>query len=46
MEAFLHASPSARIEQTFGMFADDAGFEAAMKLGREYRERANENVDE
>ena len=31
-----------RLEETFGMFGDDAGFDDVLKLGREYREQANE----
>jgi hypothetical protein len=27
------------------MFADDAGFEDALKLGREYRDQANQQQD-
>ena len=34
-----------RVEETFGMFADDAGFEDALKLGREYRDQANQQQD-
>jgi len=35
-----------RVEDTFGMFADDSGFEEVLKLGREYREQANEERGE
>jgi len=30
-----------RVEDTFGMFADDAGYDEILKLGREYREQVN-----
>jgi hypothetical protein len=29
------------VAETFGMFADDPGFEEMVRLGREYRDRAN-----
>jgi hypothetical protein len=35
----LGALPS--IEETFGMFADDPDFDEVVRLGREYREKAN-----
>jgi len=30
-----------RVQDTFGMFADDAGFDDVLQLGREFREQAN-----
>ncbi len=33
--------PLARVEDTFGMFADDLDFDEVLRLGREYREQAN-----
>ena len=33
--------PLPRIEETFGMFADDPEFEEIVRLGREYREQVN-----
>lgn len=33
--------PFANIESTFGLFADDPGFDDVIQLGREFRERAN-----
>ena len=35
-----------RVEDTFGMFADDKGFDDVLRLGREFRDQANaENTD-
>jgi hypothetical protein len=33
--------PLSRVEDTFGMFADDPDFDEVLRLGREYREQAN-----
>jgi hypothetical protein len=33
--------PVPRVEDTFGMFADDPEFDDIVRLGREYREQAN-----
>jgi hypothetical protein len=33
--------PLARVEDTYGMFADDPEFDEVVRLGREYREQAN-----
>lgn len=30
-----------KVQETFGMFANDSAFEEIVRLGREYRERAN-----
>ena len=35
-----------RVEDTFGMFADDAGFDDVLKLGREFRDQANAEHDD
>ncbi len=37
--------PLADIEETFGMFADDPGFDEMVRLGREYREQVNAEDD-
>jgi hypothetical protein len=29
------------VAETFGMFADDPGFDEVVRLGREYRDQAN-----
>ena len=29
------------VTETFGMFADDPGFDEVVRLGREYRDQAN-----
>lgn len=31
-----------RVEDTFGMFSDDPDFDEVLRLGREYREQANQ----
>lgn len=33
--------PLPRVEETFGMFADDPAFDDVVRFGREYREQAN-----
>jgi hypothetical protein len=33
--------PLAKMQDTFGMFADDVDFDEIARLGREYREQAN-----
>jgi hypothetical protein len=33
--------PFASVQETFGMFADDPGFDEIVRLGREYRDQAN-----
>ena len=33
--------PLSRVEDTFGMFADDTDFDEVLRLGREYRDQAN-----
>ena len=33
--------PMKRVEETFGMFADDTEFDEIVRLGREYRDQAN-----
>ena len=33
--------PLSRVEDTFGMFADDPDFDEVSRLGREYRDEAN-----
>jgi uncharacterized protein involved in exopolysaccharide biosynthesis len=33
--------PLATATDTFGLFADDPGFDEIVRLGREYREQAN-----
>jgi hypothetical protein len=33
--------PLARVEDTFGMFADDPMFDEIVRLGREYRDEIN-----
>ncbi|MDH3717517.1 MAG: hypothetical protein OES79_05290 [Planctomycetota bacterium] len=33
--------PLAKVEDTFGMFGDDADFDEVVRLGREYREQVN-----
>ena len=33
--------PLERVQDTFGMFANDPGFDEIITLGREYREQAN-----
>lgn len=33
------------VKETFGMFADDPGFDEIVRLGREYRDQANSEVD-
>jgi hypothetical protein len=37
--------PLANMEDTFGMFANDAEFDDVVRLGREYRDQANADVD-
>ena len=34
-------SPMDNVEDTFGMFAEDSDFDEMVRLGREYRNRAN-----
>ena len=34
-------APLRSTQETFGMFADDAGFDEVVRLGRDYRNRAN-----
>jgi hypothetical protein len=33
--------PFGNVQETFGMFANDPDFEEIVRLGREYRDRAN-----
>lgn len=33
--------PLAKVEDTFGMFANDPDFDEIIRLGREYREQVN-----
>jgi len=33
------------VKETFGMFADDPGFDEIVRLGREYRDQANSEDD-
>ena len=33
--------PFARVEETFGMFANDPEFDEIVRLGREYRDQIN-----
>ena len=33
--------PLSRVEDTFGMFADDPDIDEVLRLGREYREQVN-----
>ena len=33
--------PLGRVEETFGMFADDPDLDEVLRLGREYRDQAN-----
>jgi len=33
--------PMASVQETFGMFAEDPGFEEVVRLGREYRNQVN-----
>ena len=33
--------PMARVQETFGMFAEDPEFEEIVRLGREYRDQVN-----
>jgi hypothetical protein len=33
--------PLSRVEDTFGMFADDPDFDEVLRLGRKYRDEAN-----
>ena len=37
--------PLGSVAETFGMFADDPDFDEIVRLGREYREQANAEVD-
>ena len=34
-------SPLSKVQDTFGMFANDSDFDEIVRLGREYREQAN-----
>ena len=40
-----HDRPKGDWRATFGMFADDPGFDEILQLGREYREQANQERD-
>jgi hypothetical protein len=33
--------PMQRVQDTFGMFADDSEFDEIVRLGRQYRDQAN-----
>jgi hypothetical protein len=37
--------PLGSVQQTFGMFAGDPDFEEIVRLGREYRDQANSEVE-
>ena len=40
-QALRPLRPLGRVEDTFGMFADDPDFDEVLRLGREYRDQAN-----
>ena len=37
--------PFAAVQNTFGMFANDSDFDDIVRLGREYRDQANAEVE-
>lgn len=37
--------PLPSVQETFGMFADDPDFDEIVRLGREYREQADTEVE-
>lgn len=40
-QALRPLRPLSRVEETFGMFADDPDLDEVLRLGREYRDQAN-----
>ncbi|MGD9635066.1 MAG: hypothetical protein AB7G28_02895 [Pirellulales bacterium] len=38
--------PFSDVAETFGLFANDLGFDEVVRLGREYREQVNSESDE